>query len=128
MRPDKPAQALRELLGQGSPLHAIVDGFADLLADKLASRMDKPSQRYADARNNPLGSERAFLDAARRGAFESFKRGRTVAARWEDVEKYVESCKRPARRAVECAETDTDREELAKAGVRLRPGPTRARR
>jgi hypothetical protein len=46
---------------------------------------------YATAKRNPLGSPRQFLDATRDGNFESFKRGREVAARWEDVVRFIES-------------------------------------
>ncbi len=49
---------------------------------------------YATAKSNPLGSERRFLDAARRGAFKSHKVGREVRALWADVDAYIQS--RPA--------------------------------
>jgi hypothetical protein len=53
--------------------------------------------RYADALSNPLGSPRAFADAARRGDFPTFRRCRRVTALWLDVEAWIES--RPSRRA-----------------------------
>lgn len=116
--------------GEGSehtgPRWAALDAFLEVLADRVAerlaplvSRAEKP--RYADGRNNPLGSERAFLDAARRGDFETFTRARRVTARWEDVERYVEGRKRRARPLTDDTGEDPERAELEGAGVRLRP-------
>lgn len=118
MRPDGPARTP----GQGSLVEALLADFAQRVAAELALLMGAPPARYATAKDNPFGAARPFLDAARRGDFESFKRGRNVAARWEDVEKYVESRKRPARHAAPGGLED-DRALLAAHGVRLRrPG------
>ena len=85
------------------------------------------SPRYATAKHNPIGSERGFKAAAGAGSFEVFKRGREIAARWEDVAAYVESRKRPVRAPAPAVEVDTDRTELEAAGVVLRPASPRAR-
>lgn len=108
-RPD-PASAM---------LDAFVDAVATRVVEKLGAMTGKP--RYADAKDNPFGSERAFLDAARRGDFETFIRARRVTARWEDVERYLEGRKRRARPLTDTADDDPERAELERAGVRLRP-------
>jgi hypothetical protein len=100
-------------------LGALLDAVADLLAAKVAERLSVPATRYADGKANPLGSRRAFLDAARRGDFPSFKRGREVVARWEDVVAYIESRPRDAP-AARVDEAEDDRAALTAAGVRLR--------
>lgn len=61
-----------------------------------AQAVTGPTALYATADHNPLGSPRAFLNAHRRGAFPTFRRGRTIAARWTDVEAWMQD---PARRA-----------------------------
>jgi hypothetical protein len=52
--------------------------------------------KYADAKNNPLGSPNAFLVAARRNDFATFRRKRRITAVWVDVESWLESRKRPS--------------------------------
>ena len=79
---------------------AFLDALADRLADRLVSRIaPDPATRWACAKDNPIGSARAFLDAGRRGDFETCKRGREVVARWADVVAYIEGreCKRKPR-------------------------------
>lgn len=79
---------------------ALLNAIADCVAERIAARIGpNDAGRLATAKNTPLGKERAFLDAGRRGDFPRFKRGREVAARWSDVVAYIESrpCK-PARR------------------------------
>lgn len=79
-----------------------VDAVADRFADRIVARMAPAStDRFASAKDNPLGSARAFLDAGRRGDFPTFKRGREVVARWADVLAYIEGrqCKRKPRTA-----------------------------
>lgn len=104
--------------------HAALDAFVDVLAErvalKLAPLVGAGKPHYADATSNPLDSDRAFLDAARRGDFATFKRGKRITALWSDVERYIEGCKRPAR-APKDAAADPERAELEAAGVRLRP-------
>ena len=105
-----------ETLGSQA-LDALLDELAERVARKLAERSGREAPRYADARNNPLRSARAFLDAARRGDFPSFKRGREVVAHWAEVERHIE---RRRRRVTSTAELDDDRALLERAGVRLR--------
>lgn len=81
-------------------LDALLDELADRVAARLAGRLaPDPAARWAGAKDNPLGSARAFLDAGRRGEFPTFKRGREVVARWGDVQAYIEGrqCRRKAR-------------------------------
>jgi hypothetical protein len=66
-----------------------------------------------------MGTERGFRAACARGAFPSFPRGRKLSARWEDVERYIESRQRPVR-AADDPDLDALRDELADAGVQLR--------
>ena len=68
-----------------------VDQIARRVVELLRADAGAPAPTYADANNNPLGSARAFLDAHRRGDFPTFKRGREIVARWEDVEAYIAS-------------------------------------
>ncbi|HVY46289.1 MAG TPA: hypothetical protein VHB21_10445 [Minicystis sp.] len=101
------------------PLDDLLDDLAERIAERLAARAagGPPSPKYADAKSNPLGSARAFLDAGRRGDFPTFKRARNVVALWSDVEAYIERRRRERPRVVE--EQD-DRALLEAAGVRLR--------
>lgn len=99
------------------------------LANVLASMGIRATPEHATAKSNPLGSERAFLDAARKGTFPTFKLGREIAARWADVQAYAE--RRTITRStlaeappIESAPTDPDearRATLDRAGVVLRP-------
>jgi hypothetical protein len=83
-----------------SALDALVGLLAERVAvivvQKLAAGPAAPT--YATAKNNPLGSPRAFLDAARAGAFPCHKVGREVRALWADVDAYIRSLPPPARR------------------------------
>jgi hypothetical protein len=115
-----PCAALADTLrAQAAALRAQADAI-DATAEALAGR--DPSTRWATAKENPLGSTRSVLDAARRGAFPTYKRGREVVARWADVESFIMSrpCERAARPAKADA-LDAERAELEAAGVRLRP-------
>lgn len=81
-------------------LDTLLDVLADRIAERLAARAaPDAAARFASAKDNPLASERAFLDAGRRGDFPTFKRGREVVARWADVLAYIEGrqCKRKPR-------------------------------
>ena len=79
----------------------VLDALADVLAEKVAAKVAArlaaapAAPELATARNNPLGSSRAFLDAARAGRFPSFRRGKEVVARWEDVADYDRARMRP---------------------------------
>ncbi len=128
VRPRTPEEIQATLIGESTPganatnaiLDAILDVLAERVAEKVALRVSAGKPRYADGRNNPFDSERAFLEAARRGDFETFLVSRRVTALWSDVERYIESRTRPARPAPLDA-GDPDAEELIDAGVRLRP-------
>jgi hypothetical protein len=96
----------------------------------LVSSLHAPAQRYADAKNNPLGSPSAFLDAARAGGFPTFRRKRRITALWENVERYLERRKiaRGARPSVAASTPpEIDIGELvrtsrpSKRGARTRP-------
>jgi hypothetical protein len=95
-------------------LEGIFQQFQQRLDDLLSGQAHHQTPRYADAKNNPLGKARAFLDAGRRGEFPTFKRSREVVARWSDVEKYIERRGKPTRQA---PTLDDDLELLRKAGV-----------
>jgi hypothetical protein len=119
------------MLARTDLLDTLLDALAERLASKVAERLGTPTPRYADATNNPLGSGRAFLDAARRGAFPTFKRRRAAVARWADVEGWIESRTREPRERHPSDQVEEDRALLQAAGVRLRdrrPDPRRPRR
>ena len=72
-------------------LGVLLDALAERIVARLLGSSPSPSHpEHADARANPLGSARAFLDAGRRGDFPTFKRGRDIVARWVDVLAYIE--------------------------------------
>ncbi|KYF80374.1 hypothetical protein BE20_10655 [Sorangium cellulosum] len=114
----------------GGMLDVLLDELAERIARKLALRGHGTAvpPRYATAKNNPLGSARAFLDAHRRGHFATFKLRREVVALWTDVETWIESRKAATRERRPADDTDDDRALLAKAGVRLGPPNSRAGR
>jgi hypothetical protein len=93
-------------------LDVLIDVLAERVADKMATRIGASSPRYATARENPIGSARAFLDAARRGDFPTFRRGRCVAALWTDVERYVEN-----RKPLKGPAVPNDRDTLLRRGL-----------
>jgi len=103
----------------GTLLDALLDDLADRLAERLAARAGASSPSYASAKHNPIGSARAFLDAARRGDFATFRRGREVVARWADVEAWLEGRKRP-NRVPPAVPANDDRALLEASGVRFR--------
>ena len=110
---------------------AVADWFVERVADRVVRRLEGTTSRstYADAKNNPLGSARAFLDAGRRGDFPTFKRGRQVVALWADVERYIQSKQRARRERTPADSAEDDRALLESAGVRLRGSrPTSPRR
>lgn len=107
-------------------IDAVLDVLADLLADKLTERIasrQNATSRYYDTANNPLGKRR-FLEAARRGEFPSFKRGKRVLALRTDVEAWIAAGARNT--PVNDAAKLSDEQLLATAGVRLlRPARVR---
>lgn len=68
-------------------LDALVDAIAERVAEKLAARERPPSPYYTQ--DTAPVPKRTFLEAARRGEFASFTRGKTVLARREDVDAWV---------------------------------------
>lgn len=106
----------------------VLGRLAAYLVESSASTATPATPRYATAKHNPLGSERGFKAACASGAFPTFKLGRQIGARWEDVERYVEGTAQPVRQAEPSAETDVDRAELEAAGVRFPPASGTARR
>lgn len=98
----------------------LINEIADRVVARLAEQAVAPHTHYASARVNPLGSPRAFLDAARANAFPNYRRGRNVVARWCDVEAWIESRRRPARERVSPDPGDDDRALLKAAGVQPR--------
>ena len=96
----------------------ILDSLAELIAERLAShRGEDDPPKYYDAKHNPLSSRRAFLAAARRGEFPSFLVGKQRLALRADVDAWVLAQRRPP--PIEKPRALTDRELLARAGVRL---------
>ncbi len=75
------------------PTDSLLDAFARRVAEIVLERLrEQPGlgvPLYATPRLNPLGSRRRFLDAARAGAFNSFPRGRSVAALWADADAWM---------------------------------------
>ncbi|WP_434042272.1 MULTISPECIES: hypothetical protein [Sorangium] len=102
---------------------------AEIAADLLEKRMKAPSApRYATPKENPLGSARAFREAAAAGAFKTFRRGKQTAALWADVEAWMVAQPPPAPRAKPQASGDLSlRDELAlaaRATTRKKRSPT----
>jgi hypothetical protein len=100
--------------------HPVVAALLERLADLVAARVQPGEEgRYYTAVNNPLGSVRAFRDAASRGDFPSFKLGREIAAKRSDVHAWIEGrTKRPSVKKAAAATTDDDDAMLAEFGVR----------
>jgi len=107
-------------------LDALLSELAARVADELVKRGAAGAvPHYATAKNNPIGSARAFLDAARARKFQSFKRGREVCAIWVDVEAWIESRKLAPRKRAD--PTDDDRALLDAVGIRPRAAGTSRR-
>lgn len=96
-------------------LTRIVDAIAQGVARQLVEASPRV-EAFCNARNNPLGSVRAFLNAARRGDFPSFRAGRRVLARRSDVEAWILTRERNVRPD----RPDDDAELLRAAGVHVR--------
>lgn len=91
-------------------LNAMATRVVDLLVNRLVpttSAAEDATPRYATAKNNPLGSPRAFLNAHRDGKFPTYKRGKEISADWSVVEAWMRSRKaQPAERATMADELD----------------------
>jgi len=96
-----------------------LDKLIDEVVQRIVDRLSKQTSTttYYTSEDNPLGSKRAFLDAAARGAFPSFKAGRRVLAKREDVHAWIESRKRT--RAANDTDDTSDEALLMRAGVKL---------
>ncbi len=96
-----------------------LDSLLDALAERIAERLSRQTSpvAYFTSEDNPLGSKRAFLDAAARGAFPSFKAGRRVLAKREDVHAWIES--RQRKRTEDPTHDLSDEALLMRAGVKL---------
>ena len=71
-------------------IEALADKIADRVADRVAVRLaaGDGAGGWYDQHRSPIGKRR-FLDAARRGEFESVKRGKLVLARREVVDAWL---------------------------------------
>jgi hypothetical protein len=84
---------------------------------RLAANDSSAAPPYYDATTSPTGP-RAFRRAAQRGAFPTYRVGRKLVARREDVHAWIEAQpRRPKRRP-----GDDDRAFLEASGLRLRKG------
>lgn len=96
-------------------LQGLLESFGEAIAAEVARNAveavlaKKQVPQYATAKNNPLGSPRSFLNAARANKFKSFKKGRETAAKWDEVAAYVESTGRTRRKQTSQADADIDR-------------------
>jgi hypothetical protein len=87
-------------------LLALLGPLADLLAERVAARVQRPqADAYVDARSSGLGV-RTFRRAAREGAFPVFAVGRKWVARGRDVEAWIESRRVDFDRAAGSPEAD----------------------
>lgn len=92
----------------------LIDKLAERVAEKL--RAQQANDEYVDQRSVPGLTRRAYLEAARAGAFRSSKVGRRVIAKRAEVVAWIESKARgpvgaPAA-AVAVDELDEEREAL----------------
>lgn len=120
-RPTRPGRSREDV-------EAALDLFVDMVADRVAERLHAiPTNEYYDQRSNPLGRRR-FLEAARRGAFPSTKRGKLVLARRADVDAWIAAGHRAPVERTKPSEDLSDEELLAASGVVLEPTPRKMKR
>ena len=99
-------------------LNELVERFFERLAQRIThSTLTARGSEYYSASENPLGSRRAFLDAAHRGDFPSYKAGRRVLAKRADVHHWIES--RPRKHSEPPPDDVSNRALLEGVGVRL---------
>ncbi len=76
----------------GSTTAKLLDAFVDRVAERVVELIRAEpglgTPRYATAKENPTGSQKAFRRGCRARGFESFMRGRTRVAEWADVERW----------------------------------------
>lgn len=75
----------------------------------LGTRTDP---KWADKSCNPYGSARAFLDAARRNEFKTFRRKRRITAEWSEVAAAIERTRGAGRKAKPAAAPTLDIDKL----------------
>lgn len=91
-----------------SALRLLVQAVAAEVVPQVVRELNATSTpMFATAKDNPLGSARAFLDAARSDRFPSFMKGRERCARWSDVLSYIES-RKPRRGARKLHQDECD--------------------
>ena len=93
-----------------TPAEAL-DLLLDELADRVARRLSavRAGGELVDQTTAPGLSKRAFLEAARGGAFPSSKVGRKIIAKRADVLGYIESKQRHTRAANPIDDLDEER-------------------
>lgn len=98
-------------------LAKVVDLMVDVLTLRLLDRVvDKA--RYYDQNTAPC-PKRKYLEAARRGEFESFKNGKQVLARAEVVHAWLATPRtKPVNKSNDVSVHDDEAELLEKAGIR----------
>ncbi len=96
------------------------DAEIEQIAKAVAAKLAAPPAahpEWADKLRNPYGSERAFLDAARRGDFKTFRRATRITARWVDVAAAIELTRGAGRRLKPGrSEPDVDIDKLVADG------------
>ena len=118
-------------LTSGAHPHVSADHVLDLLVDMVADRVvarlgTTPANDYYDQHASPVGKRRV-LEAARRGAFASMKRGKLVLARRVDVDAWIRAGHRTPRSVSPMSETDSDEALLHANGIVLAPVPRRTK-
>lgn len=82
----------------------------------LDARGLTPKAEFYNQNTSPLGKRR-YLEAARRGAFPSFKNGKLVLARREDVDGWIASRRHPSNQREKADLADDLDALLAGAGI-----------
>lgn len=102
-------------------LRVLTDLVDVIFDDQRPAQTAESAPRYYDARTAPCG-RRTFLHAAAAGKFPSFREGRKVLARRDDVHQWIESHSR-----AKAAKAPVDRKETA-AEIMERHGIVATRR
>jgi hypothetical protein len=100
-------------------LLALLEPLVALLAERVASRVQRPpADDYVDARSSGLGA-RVFRRAARAGGFPVFLVGRKWVARRQDVSAYIERQRVDFAQAAELAGADPFDRAVASGKLRV---------
>lgn len=98
-------------------LAAALEALVELVADRVASKLQASRPRFYTRENPPPGrSWRACLEDGRRGAYALIRQGRSVVVAVEDYERWLERGRPEPKRAGVVRE---DLDELAAMGVVL---------